>query len=253
MARPLDPQRVIRNTVHVKAIHVKNHSECTRRYGSNKKSKILKGVVLEVFENNDNSQKTVTIMARYELGGGFENTATLSSRSVKVGPPPVDVAATQLSPETIVPTQASIIPLQATTPPTVTQPRLTMATENEENGGAHTAPLRNREPPNEAVEQLTMATENDENGGAPTTPLRNREPPNEAVERPILARSVVTPLVAGAVPPRAATGVPRTSPEDPFVPPILPRVVARAPYVEVHGQQWHAPRQDVLNLPVNSP
>ena len=83
--------------------------------------------------------------------------------------------------------------------------------------------------------------------------LRNSEPPNEAVERPILARSVVTPLVAGAVPPRAATGVPRTAPEDPFVLPTLPRVVARALYVEVCGQQWYAPRQDVLVLPVNGP
>ena len=108
----------------------------------------------------------------------------------------------------------------------VTQPRLTMATENDDNGGAHTTPLRNREPPSEDVERLKMATENDENGGAHTTPLRNREPPNEAVERPIIARAVVTPLVAGAVPPRAATEVPRTAPEDSFVPPTLPRVVA---------------------------
>ena len=145
MARPLDPRRVIRNTVHVKAIHVTNHYECARRYGSNKKSKLLKGVVLEVFENNDNGRKTVTIIARYELGGGVEKTATLSSRSVKLSPPPVAVAATHPSPATTVPTQASTIPLQATTPPTVTQPRLTMATENDENGGAHTTPLRNRE------------------------------------------------------------------------------------------------------------
>ena len=64
---------------------------------------------------------------------------------------------------------------------------------------------------------------------------------------------MVTFLVAGVVPPRAATGVPRTAPEDPFLTSTLPRVVARAPYVEVHGQQWHAPRQDVLDLPVNGP
>ena len=157
------------------------------------------------------------------MGGGVKKTATLSSRSVKVGPPPVAVAATQPSPATIVPTQASTIPLQATTPPTVTQPRLMMATENDDNGGAH------------------------------TTPLRNREPPNEAVEHPILARAVVPPVVAGAVPSRAATGVPRTALEDPFAPPTLLRVVARAPYVEAHGQQWHVPRQDLLGLPVNGP
>ena len=54
MARPLDPRRVIGNTVYAKAIHVTNHSECAQRYGSNKKYKLLKGVVLEVFENNDN-------------------------------------------------------------------------------------------------------------------------------------------------------------------------------------------------------
>ena len=223
MARPLDPRRVIGNTVHAKAMHVTNNSECAQRYGSNKKSKLLKGVVLEVFEKNENGRMTVMIMARYELGGGVEKTATLSSRSIKVGPPPVAVAATQHSPATTVPTQASTIPLQETTPPTVTQPR------------------------------LTMATDNDENGWARTTPLRNREPLNEAVERLILARAVVPHLVAGAVPPRAATVVPRTVPEDPFVPPTLPRVVARSPYVEVHGQQWYAPRKDVLDLPVNSP
>ena len=124
MHMPLDPRHVIVNPVHVKAIHVTNHSEFAQRYVSNKKSKLLKGVVLEVFENNDNGQKTVTIMARYELGGGVENTATLSSLSVKVGPPPVAVSATQLSPYTTVPTQASTIPLQAKTSPTVTQPRL---------------------------------------------------------------------------------------------------------------------------------
>ena len=65
MARPLDPRRVIGNTVHAKAIHVTNHSECARHYGSNKNSKLLKGVVLEVFENNDNGRMTVAIMARY--------------------------------------------------------------------------------------------------------------------------------------------------------------------------------------------
>ena len=104
-----------------------------------------------MFKNNDNGRMTVTIMARYELGGDVEKTETLSSRSVKVGPTPVAVAATQPSPSTTVSTQASTIPLQARTPPTVTQPRLTMAIENDENGGAHATPLRDREPPDEAV------------------------------------------------------------------------------------------------------
>ena len=42
----MDPRRTIGATVHTKAMHNTSEAECIRRYGSNNKTKLLKGKVL---------------------------------------------------------------------------------------------------------------------------------------------------------------------------------------------------------------
>ena len=47
MTRSTDPQKIVGNIVEAKALHVTSLAECTRRYGANKSSKMLKGVVVD--------------------------------------------------------------------------------------------------------------------------------------------------------------------------------------------------------------
>ena len=48
MPRPIDSRRVVGAKVHAKAIHVTSEAECARRYGSNKNTKWLNGIVNNV-------------------------------------------------------------------------------------------------------------------------------------------------------------------------------------------------------------
>jgi Transposase IS4 len=66
----VDPHRVVGNTITAKACHVTNLAECARRYGSNKSTKLLDGVVIEVavVQNHGNNRTTTNIIADYNLG-----------------------------------------------------------------------------------------------------------------------------------------------------------------------------------------
>ena len=73
--------------VHAKAVHVTNLMECSRRYGSNAKTKLINGTVTEVKTVPSSTSKRVVtlITAIYTLGGPEQKVMTLNSRSVKVG------------------------------------------------------------------------------------------------------------------------------------------------------------------------
>ncbi|KAG7372651.1 transposase IS4 [Nitzschia inconspicua] len=69
-----------------KACMVTDLSECSRRYGSSAKTKILEGVVLEsISMKNPTTNRTANhVRARYDLGGGHLKDVTLHIRSVEV-------------------------------------------------------------------------------------------------------------------------------------------------------------------------
>jgi Transposase IS4 len=104
----VDPRRVVGNNVTAKAIHVTSEIECHRRYGAQKKTKMLIGTVVEVKTVRDpkKSRTTTTIVADYELGGGTTRRKELNLVSVKVVPaadqpiPPPNVAVVAVAPET---------------------------------------------------------------------------------------------------------------------------------------------------------
>ena len=62
------------------ALHVTSLAECTRRYGANKASKMLKGVVVDTTTTTISS---ATVTADYNLGGGVIKRATINVRSLK--------------------------------------------------------------------------------------------------------------------------------------------------------------------------
>jgi hypothetical protein len=67
-----------------KAIHVLHLSECTRRYGSEKKTKVLSGEVIETRNNpTESGRASWCVRARYHLGEGQTKLAEINVRSVK--------------------------------------------------------------------------------------------------------------------------------------------------------------------------
>jgi hypothetical protein len=87
----VDQRRVVGASITAKAVHVSNLAECTRRYGSNKKTKLLLGTVAAVTNTRNASTNwiTTTITGDYDLGGGTMKRATLNIRSVHpyIAPP----------------------------------------------------------------------------------------------------------------------------------------------------------------------
>jgi hypothetical protein len=79
----VDPRRVIGSIVTAKACHVMSMVECARRYGSNKSTKVLEGVIVEVVvvRNVGNNRTTTNITADYSLTDCVKR-ATLNIRCV---------------------------------------------------------------------------------------------------------------------------------------------------------------------------
>ena len=90
---PPDPRHVPGNTVHSKAIHIRSLAECSRRYGSNNKTKLIQGVVQSASKERpqgaNRSQWMITV--EYDFGNGEKTIKTLSSRSVIAGPLPLSI------------------------------------------------------------------------------------------------------------------------------------------------------------------
>jgi hypothetical protein len=88
---PADQRKIVGSTVHALACHVTALSECTRRYGSNNKKKLLDGVVIRVETKPTPTGRTSTIIvANYKLGSdGVTKLKGINIRSVKAGAAPV--------------------------------------------------------------------------------------------------------------------------------------------------------------------
>ena len=81
---------IIGECVTAKAIHVTHLSECARRYGSDKKTKGLVGlVVTNVNILTAAERASWFVRVRFHLGGGQTNMHELSVWSVKKTPTPV--------------------------------------------------------------------------------------------------------------------------------------------------------------------
>ena len=75
---------VIGGCVTAKAIHVLHLSECARRYGSDKKTKRLVGLVVKNVNIPTSTERASWfVRVRFHLGGGHTKLHELSVRSVK--------------------------------------------------------------------------------------------------------------------------------------------------------------------------
>jgi hypothetical protein len=98
--------------VHALAAHVTALSECTRRYGSNNRKKLLDGVVIRVDTKLTRTGRTsTTVVAEYQLGSdGVTKTKGINVRSVKAGAAPLPPAPPAPAPEAVVPAAAAVNP-----------------------------------------------------------------------------------------------------------------------------------------------
>ena len=112
-----------------KACHVTNLSECSRRYGSNSKNKLLIGVVFKTSGDVLTSgHLRMNVHARFELGGGILKSCKINLRSCRLAPGPI------LCPDFIHPPAVSVPEILAPIEPIQeVQDNFTVATRNEEN------------------------------------------------------------------------------------------------------------------------
>ena len=72
-----------------KARQVTSLSECSRRYGSNSKSKLLIGIVFKTSGDKlATSHLRMNVHARFELGGGIFKSFKINLRSCRLAPGP---------------------------------------------------------------------------------------------------------------------------------------------------------------------
>lgn len=83
-----DQRRIVGGKVKAKACHVTSLSECARRYGANKSTKEVFGIVVEIKTTKTATNRASTIVvADYDLGGGDIKRASVNIRSVVSVPP----------------------------------------------------------------------------------------------------------------------------------------------------------------------
>ena len=83
---PTDPHCTIRTKIYTKAVHVTSMAECSRRYRTNKKIRILVGTVLEVEIGQKATalgMRRTFVVAKCDLGGGDMKVATINISIVK--------------------------------------------------------------------------------------------------------------------------------------------------------------------------
>ena len=87
---PNNPRCTIGTKINTRAVHVTSISKCLRRYGANKKTRIIVGTVLEVEIRTKatalGSRRTF-VVEKFDLGGGDMKVATINIRSVKLHTP----------------------------------------------------------------------------------------------------------------------------------------------------------------------
>ena len=84
-----DPRCTIRTKIEIKAVHVTSLAECSRRYGTNKKTIIIVVTVLEVEIGPKGTVlgRRRTFFARFDLGGGAIKVVTINIRGVSLYTP----------------------------------------------------------------------------------------------------------------------------------------------------------------------
>ena len=82
-----DDRCIVGARVHAKATQVTHLEECSRRYGSDAKTKRVSGTVVsvELLSRPEKTRKSCFITADYELGGDVLKRAKLNIRSVRAG------------------------------------------------------------------------------------------------------------------------------------------------------------------------
>ena len=86
MSLPNDPRLIVGTSVDALAYHVTNLAECSRRYGSQAKTKCIPGIVVEVIQERSSTAQgrmRTFIVADYFFGGSYIKRCKLSLRSVK--------------------------------------------------------------------------------------------------------------------------------------------------------------------------
>ena len=91
MAPPSDARKTVGAVVHAKACHVRSLAECSRRYGSAKETKLVRGAVTEAYCNSSGQRASWSITADFEFGGGERKRKSLNIRSVYAGELPATV------------------------------------------------------------------------------------------------------------------------------------------------------------------
>jgi Transposase IS4 len=81
----MDNRRTIGSVIEAKACHVTSLAECARRYGAQKSTKYVEGVIVDIIKSRNSScSRTKTmITADFSLGGGTVKRATLNVRSIR--------------------------------------------------------------------------------------------------------------------------------------------------------------------------
>ena len=77
---------MVGSRISAKAVHITNLAECVRRYGKNKKTKVLYGTVVENLsaQNNPNTRRIKNIIVGdFDLSRGTIKRASLNIRSLK--------------------------------------------------------------------------------------------------------------------------------------------------------------------------
>ena len=121
-----DPRCIVGSMVEVKACHVTNLAECSRRYGSNSKMKRVQGIVthVEVIKNLTTNRMTTFVTAAYNLGGMMIRPCRLNIRSVKGVPTPTAATVTTAGGTLLGSTDRDSTTTKVMTPPAATEPTL---------------------------------------------------------------------------------------------------------------------------------
>jgi hypothetical protein len=111
-----DSRRKIGAQVTAKACHVVHLSECARRHGALRTTKVVVGTVVEVNNTRKapNNRVSTFITADFDIGGGSVKRSTLNIRSVKLFKP--DQSTVPSSPAAPIPAvdkQTQIWPFQS--------------------------------------------------------------------------------------------------------------------------------------------
>jgi hypothetical protein len=114
-----DQRCIVGARVNAKALQVSNLAECTRRYGSNAKTKRVGGTVVsfELLSLPGKARKSCFITADYDLGGGVVKRCRLNIRSLSAGDitTSTETTGTQLMTQNITAVATATAPVVATT------------------------------------------------------------------------------------------------------------------------------------------